>query len=81
MTKLEEKLKKLGYEHTKTGWRKRLKGRLIIELHKFTNNEIVGGIIQEDPFIMQRSQINRLQQAYNEMQKDLAILKECEDNE
>ena len=75
MTKLEQKLVELGYELTKTGWQKRLDGRLIIELHIFTNNEVVGGIIQEDHFIMYRSQIKRLQQAYNILQKDLEVLK------
>lgn len=78
MSRLEQKLDELGYELTKTGWQKRLKGRLVIELHIFTNNELVGGIIQEDHFIMQRSQIKRLEQAFNEMQKDLEELKNVE---
>ena len=79
MTKLEQKLIQLGYEKTKFGWRKRLKDRFIIELHIFTNNEVVGGIIQEESFVMYQCQINRLQHAFDVMQKDLELLKECEE--
>lgn len=78
MTKLEEKLIELGYEKTKSSWQKRLKGRLIINIHIFTNNELVGGIIQEDHYVMQQSQINNLQLAFNEMQKDLEELRKYE---
>ena len=78
MTKLEEKLIELGYYQKSKNSRnyfKRLKGRLIIYIYIFQNNELVGCVKQEDTTVIEQCQINRLQQAFNEMQKDLEILK------
>lgn len=78
MTKLEEKLIELGYEKEKLSYVKRLEGR--IEIHIFIYpNELVGGVEQGDHFVIYQSQINRLQKAFNQLQKDLEELKECQD--
>lgn len=77
MTKLEEKLFELDYEKSKNSrdYFKRLKGRLIICIYIFQNNELAACVYQEDRLVIEQSQINRLQQAFDEMQKDLKILK------
>ena len=80
MTKLEEKLFELDYEKTKHAYIKRLKGRLIIYIYIFQNNELVGCVKQEDTTVIEQCQINRLQLAFDEMQKDLEILKGVEDD-
>ena len=82
MTKLEEKLFELDYEKSKNSrdYFKRLKGRLIICIYIFQNNELAAGVYQEDHLVIEQSQINRLQLAFDEMQKDLEILKGVEDD-
>ena len=77
MTKLEEKLFELDYEKSKNprDYFKRLKGRLIIYIYIFQNNELSAGVYQEDSLVIEQNQINRLQQAFDEMQRDLEILK------
>ena len=81
MTKLEEKLIELGYEDVRYGrWRKnydRNKDILIItdEFHE----KIKEYHIKFYSFIECQKDINELQQAFNEMQQDLAILKGCEE--
>ena len=81
MTKLEEKLIELGYIDVRySRWRKnydRNKDILIItdEYHK----KIKEYHIDFHSFIECQKDINELQQAFNVMQRDLAILKECED--
>ena len=81
MTKLEEKLKELGYINVFNGrWLKDYdsnKDIFIItdEYHK----KIKEYHIKFYSFIECQKDINELQQAFNVMQRDLAILKECED--
>ena len=81
MTKLEEKLIELGYIRTiksyynqyKKVYKKKV---IIIEIHFHRNNEIVGYI---GDCISTQQDIDNLQQAFNTMQKDLEVLKQCQD--
>ena len=72
MTKLEEKLKELGYENYIYYWQK----------PKWVNNTFIVVRINEDLtgslgdcIIKSQQDIDNLQQAFNEMQKDLEELK------
>ena len=76
MTKLEQKLIELGYEKGKIAYQKSLKGNIEIYIYVFPN-ELVGGVEQHDHYVMYQSQINNLQQAFNQLKKDLEVLKEC----
>lgn len=77
MTKLEQKLIELGYERSYTMrpdiWEKDSNGFII---RIFTSNGINGFVTQLSSFKTQKY-IDNLQLAFNTMQKDLEILKEC----
>lgn len=78
MTKLEDKLIELGYEKNRYDYRK----DLIINDYFFTliidlvNNKVFG-CIGEISSIIYQCQLDGLQQAFNQLQKDLEVLKEC----
>ena len=78
MTKLEEKLQELGFQ-------KSLNPSISNVYYKTTTLYIFGvkidngKIIQNEVhFLVKWIPFDNLQQAYNEMQRDLKILKECE---
>ena len=78
MTKLEQKLIQLGYvsDRFPTIYSKK-------KLLKYEINFSIGYGIEcyMETFMLVRTQqdLDELQQAFNEMQKDLEILKECEE--
>lgn len=76
MTKLEEKLIELGYENSYTMrpdiWEKDSNGFII---RIFTSDCIKGFVTQLSSFKTQKY-IDNLQLAFNEMQKDLEVLKD-----
>jgi hypothetical protein len=80
MTKLEEKLIQLGYEKEYRRRNKYVKRfrlcELIIRLHK---EEITDFYIDINITINNQYQIDVIQQAYNQLQKDLEVLKQCQD--
>ena len=77
MTKLEEKLIKLVYESdSKYMYCKNL-DRCYILIIIYENMIINYGVSSTD-FICYNEDIDNLQQAYNEMQKDLEVLKKYE---
>lgn len=90
MTKIEEKLIELGYEKDiGVSFRKTiiinqmefvillyLKNRKIKDYKLFVYNKECGGVL---PIIKKQQDIFDLQQAFNTMQKDLEIIKECEE--
>ena len=78
MTKLEERLLELGYQdyqyyYQKTRWINDT--FVIVQISK----DLKGSI--KDLFVNSQEHINNIQQAYNEMQKDLAVLKEVLEND
>ena len=87
MTKLEEKLIELGYEHHENYY----SHRLYIKKHLDTNDfitirlskdrtKISNAYIDYDSYYFtNQKQINNLQLAFNELQKDLEELKSCQD--
>ena len=85
MTKLEEKLIELGYTqftHIKTYFQKEFN----CAFHKviFLNDqltEVKGHKISPYGAFRTQQDIDNLQLAFNEMQKDLEILKKCKENE
>lgn len=92
MTKLEQKLKELGYEYTSPyGYYCRLKNdyvmryqknteedyRIIIDLDFKTETKIIDCYISLS--ILRPKDIDNLQQSFNEMQKDLEELKKCQE--
>ena len=90
MTKLEQKLIELGYEKEpdyKSNqylfvYTKRCIGLLnpIVIFYDLQCDVISPqGIHIRDGWVLKQEQIYALQQAFNEMQKDLEILKECEE--
>lgn len=80
MTKLEEKLIKLGYERHYTQkpyiWEKDFNDFIL----KISIAENIKGWVNVDIYLnfRKQKQIDNLQQAYNQLQQDLTILKECE---
>lgn len=83
MSRLEEKLKELGYvkefydDYEKImSFDKEVK--ICIRLTNF-NEKIKESIFVGYKFKTKQSQFDLEQQAFNEMQKDLEILKECEE--
>lgn len=78
MSRLEEKLIELGYESdSKYMYCKNL-DRCYILIIIYENMIINYGVSSTD-FICHNEDIDNLQLAFNEMQKDLAVLKECEE--
>lgn len=89
MTKLEEKLKELGYEKDLSiSFRKTIiisqmefvillyfKNKKIKEYKLFVYNKECGGVV---PIIKIQQDIDNLQQAFDIMQKDLEVLREYE---
>ena len=74
MNKLEEKLKQLGYIQTSKN--RFTKGLDIVITRK--ENELFGKVLDNFLYIDNQRQINHLQKALNEMQKDIEILKGVE---
>lgn len=85
MTKLEEKLYELGYTYFyHSGCFKKKFSRFIfisIELNNDKTEVDDFGVDYKTDLIRKQYQIDTLQLAFNEMQKDLEILKECEEYE
>lgn len=81
MTKLEQKLKELGYERNYTQkpyiWEKDFDNFIL----KISIEEGIKGWVNVGLYscFRKQSQIDNLQQAFNEMQKDLEELKQCQD--
>ena len=76
MTKLEQKLIELGYQDYQYYWQKTRwinDTFVIIKISK----DLKGSI--KDLFVNSQEHINNIQQAYNELQKDLEELKQCQD--
>ena len=81
MTKLEQKLSELGYKPYYCCYEK-IVGKISIFVEPF--NEPFTKIhkmyvYNENNYIKRQEQIDDLQQAFNEMQKDLEELKKCQD--
>lgn len=77
MTKLEEKLKELGYEHTHVNghWYKEYDGNKSIFIYTDEHYEKIRYYyIHFYSFIECQNDIDEIQQAFNEMQKDLQKL-------
>ena len=83
MSKVEEKLKDLGYERNDTQkpyiWEKDFNKFIL----KISIEEGIKGWVNVGLYssFRRQSQIDDLQQEFNELQKDLEILKENEENE
>ena len=81
MIKLEQKLIELGYEKVYfTLWEKIFLNNFIIRLEVIDNKitdrfELVN---HQNIIIRTQFEIDNLQQAFNQLQNDLEILKECE---
>jgi hypothetical protein len=81
MTKLEEKLIELGYENIYVNgrWYKEYDGNKSIFINTDEHHKKIKDYhIHFYSFIECQQDIDNLQLAFNEMQKDLEILKECE---
>ena len=82
MTKLEEKLIQLGYKKWLSGndgvqYYLKLTNEVEIEIH-IENNKIVNYYVFQRRNIFKQELIDDLQQAFNQLQKDLEVLKsEC----
>ena len=78
MTKLEEKLIRLGYfAQFGIGYVKRINGFAIC-LHIMSNNKLHYSINTFGKSWLDKQDIDNLQQAFNQLQKDLEVLKEYE---
>lgn len=83
MTKLEEKLLELGYkeEWTYDNIAFYIKCEIDYETHIFLKNQkIVKSKINVKKHIEEQYQIDNLQQAFNQLQKDLEVLKDENNN-
>ena len=83
MTKLEQKLQELGYEQQKL-YKQLFEKEFNCALHKtiFLNDQLTkvkGHKISPYGAFRTQQDIDNLQQAFNEMQRDLEILKECKE--
>jgi hypothetical protein len=76
MTKLEERLKELGYKkrYSKVEYFKRIYGGII----HLTITDLKSTFVEPAYIIYSQQQIDNLQQAFNEMQKDLEVLRNVE---
>ena len=80
MTKLEEKLVEFGYEKDKIfKWYFKLSSNGMEISISITDNGLKGKVWNKYRYYDQQQDIDNLQQAFNEMQRDLEILKECEE--
>lgn len=80
MTKLEKKLIELGYiKHTPRSlkWGKYVKGYEV--LIDTSIKPFKSYIVMECFWLNKQEHIDNLQQAFNEMQKDLKVLRGCEE--
>lgn len=76
MTKLEQKLIELGYQDYQYYWQKT---RWINDTFVIVQiSKDLKGLIK-DLFVNSQEHINNIQQAFNEMQKDLEVLKNVKD--
>ena len=81
MPKLEQKLAELGYKPYYRCYEK-IVGKISIFVEPFNEpfTKIYKMYVYNDNhYIKKQEQLDNLQQAFNEMQKDLEILKECEE--
>lgn len=83
MTKLEEKLLEWGYVYIKhNDYFKKQYSRFIyisIELDKDKLKVNDYGVDYKTDYLKKQSQIDNIQRAFNEMQKDLEELRKCQD--
>ena len=79
MTKLEEKLIELGYEYQLDleCYKKQLSRFIHIFIEVVENKINDFGIYYNATYIRKQYQLDNIQQAYNEMQKDLEVLRQC----
>lgn len=85
MSRLEDKLIELGYEKREVSYQnnniyrtkyiKSVNNVAYIEINVYENYTY---FVRNEYAISNQSMIDKIQQAFNEMQKDLEILKECE---
>ena len=85
MTKLEQKLIELGYDIEDTDWSYKYAKKscsfecyIVIHFHK-THQTILYKAVRVMVGVVSQAHIEQIQQAFNELQKDLEILKECEE--
>ena len=93
MTKLEEKLQELGYRKDYEFYQRENITLLCYEKYKYNflyiqiilykeNNKLHSGkVVLYDKEIYHYKQVDEINDAFNEMQKDLTILKEIEKDE
>ena len=77
MTKLEEKLIELGYETKNAVYRYWKKGLIVIET---SYERIADCYVCTTRLIRTQEDIEKYQQAFNQLQKDLEVLKEYDNN-
>ena len=75
MTKLEQKLLELGYEEFALCWRKEITERVFMIIEK----DYKQNWIMVTKRIKSQQDIDNLQQAFNQLQQDLEVLKQCQD--
>lgn len=83
MSKLEEKLKELGYKQSQvkpTLYYKTIHNYIDIYIY-VEKNEIINHGVNREFLIKYAKEITFIKEAFNQMQKDLEILKEKEKNE
>lgn len=82
MTKLEEKLVELGYVQDKlfSNIYKKVENRniYIMRLNCRNENKLEYGYIENNYYIQVQQDIDNLQQAFNQLQQDLQVLREYE---
>lgn len=82
MSKLVDKLEKLGYKYKKffNMWEKEIFNhtiQIMLSEEQILLNEVVN---PQNIIVMTQQQIDNLQLAFNELQKDLEVLKDYESN-
>lgn len=82
MTKLEQKIKELGYgksifDHRHIKYNKETDNYILIQLSESNNSITFYSFGYQNAFITQQD-IDNLQETFNEMQKDLEVLKDYE---
>lgn len=84
MTKLEQKLIELGYVYIQHNdyFKKQFTRYIYISIELDNNKLKVNdyGVDYKTEYFRKQHQLDKLQQAFNEMQKDLEVLKEYEND-
>lgn len=78
MAKLENKLKELGYKKDEFfKWYFKLSSNGMEISISITDNGLKGKVWNKYRYYDRQQEIDNLQQAFNELQKDLEVLREC----